>query len=216
MIDNKSPDVITLVPSNNLQPVSIQTVTDKPITSNSGYQMQPFNKHRNWNDGLCDCFSEPAICCCTFWCPFQPIAMLFERVVHLGSYWAIFCIIGSCYITYYITDIIGTAIMLAYPSLDGNNNGIFPNIILIINDILFWIVIIFIVTATCIVRKEIRSKYEIPEQCCGIGGTFSEDCCCSFWCTTCTICQILRHITGGKSKGAKGCSCTKDPEQGCC
>jgi hypothetical protein len=46
MINNKSPDVITLVQANNIQPAAVQTVTYLPLTSNSDYKMQPFNEHQ--------------------------------------------------------------------------------------------------------------------------------------------------------------------------
>lgn len=214
MIDNKSPDVITIVPSNNLQPVDVQIVTDKLITSNSGYQMQPFNEHRNWIGGLCDCSSEPAICCCTFWCPFQPIAMLYERVMRRGSFWILFSILGFFWLSYIILDIIGYLVIWSNPGSESHQDA--SGILWLISDVeylIFWVCAFVI---TCTIRKEVRSKYEIPEQCCRNGGTLSEDCCCSFWCTPCAICQIWRHVTGGKSKGAKGCSYTKDPELGCC
>ena len=212
MIASKSTDVITLDQPNHVQPSSVQTVTYLPLISNSDYKMQPFIEHRNWSNGLCDCFSELSFCCCTFWCPFQPIALLYERVVSRGSYWTTFYSLGFCYIIYYLIEIIGTTIFLAYPSLSDSDNGFLLNIALIINDPLSWIGFTLAFFMTCIVRKEIRSMYEIPEQTC-IG---SEDCCCAFWCTGCTICQIWKHVTGGAKNGAKGCNCTKDPEQGCC
>ena len=219
MIDNNTPDVITLVPSNNSQPIAVQTVTYKLITSNSNYQMQPFNEHRNWIDGLCDCCSEPAICCCVFWCPFQPIAMLYERVMRRDSFWILFSTLGFCWLSYIILDIIAYLVIFSNPGNENHQDA--SRTLWLMSDVgylIFW-ACAFGITLT--IRKEVRSKYEIPERCCQtrarrIGGTFSEDCCCSFWCTTCTICQIWRHITGGKSKGAKGCSCAKDPEQGCC
>ena len=39
------------------------------------------------------------------------------------------------------------------------------------------------------VRQRIRKRDGIPEmQCAGC-----EDCCCSFWCQYCTLCQMARH-----------------------
>jgi Cys-rich protein (TIGR01571 family) len=49
--------------------------------------------------------------------------------------------------------------------------------------------LIFILIVTMRARGFIRRKYNIPEQSC----PGCEDCCCSFWCNSCTICQMLRH-----------------------
>ena len=123
MINNKSPDVITLVHANNIIPVPVQTYSDIPLTSNSDYQMQPFNEHRSWNDGLCDCSSEPAICCCTFWCPFQPIAMLYERVMRRGSFWILFSTLGFCWLWYIILDIIGYLVIWSNPGSENHQDA---------------------------------------------------------------------------------------------
>ena len=219
MIDTKSPDVITLVHANNIQPEPVQTDSGIPLISNSDYKMQPFNVQRKWKDGVCDCFSEPAICCCTFWCPFQPIAMLYERVIRRSSFWILFITLGFCWLSYNILDIIAYLVIFSNPGSEKHQDA--SGILWLMSDVGYFIFWACAFGITWTIRKEVRRKYEIPEQCCQarprrIGCTFSEDCCCSFWCTTCTICQIWRHITGGTSKGAKGCSCTKDPEQGCC
>ena len=38
-------------------------------------------------------------------------------------------------------------------------------------------------------RREIRTKQ-------GIKGTDGEDCCLSFWCNSCSVCQILNNVKG--------------------
>ena len=41
-------------------------------------------------------------------------------------------------------------------------------------------------------RRAVREKYQIPEgadSCCG----HAEDCCCSYWCTPCVVCQLMVH-----------------------
>ena len=218
MVDNVS--IIKTEPTNFIQTtIDIHTGKDTPLTSNSNYQMQPFKESRNWDNGLCDCFSELPICCCTFWCPFQPLAMLYERVIRRGFFWILFITLGFCWFSYIILDIIGYLVMLSNPGSENHQDA--SSTLWLMSDVgylIFWGCAFGI---TWIIRKEVRRKYEIPEQCCRArprfyGGAFSEDCCCSFWCTPCIICQIWRHVTGGATTGAKGCSCSKDIEQGCC
>jgi Cys-rich protein (TIGR01571 family) len=60
--------------------------------------------------------------------------------------------------------------------------------------------LIFIVIVTMRARGFIRRKYSVPESCC----PGCEDCCCSFWCNPCTICQMLRH-TADYNKYKSGC-----------
>ena len=42
---------------------------------------------------------------------------------------------------------------------------------------------IYILVAVCRTRYAMRKKYSIPPRCCG----GCEDCCCSFWCSCCTV-----------------------------
>ena len=56
---------------------------------------------------------------------------------------------------------------------------------------LLWVV--FLLMVTCKTRAHIRHKYNIPEENCCCQGC--GDCCCSFWCNSCTICQMARHTS---------------------
>ena len=214
------PVIPTLVQGHYIeQPITNQTVTGTPVISKSEYPMQPFNEQRKWKDGLCDCFSELSICCCTFWCPFQPIAMLYELLMRRGSFWILFSTLGFFWLSYIILDVIGYLVMWSNPGSENHQEA--SGTLWLMSEVGYWIFWACAFGITWTIRNEVRRKYEIPEQCCReqthrIGGTFSEDCCCSFWCTPCTICQIWRHVTGGTPAGAMGCSCVKDPEQGCC
>ncbi|CAB9506808.1 expressed unknown protein [Seminavis robusta] len=60
--------------------------------------------------------------------------------------------------------------------------------------------------AICRTRAAIRRKYEIKPECCGE----AEDCCCTFWCSCCTVQQMARH-TNDYSTYDVGC-CSGD----CC
>lgn len=56
-------------------------------------------------------------------------------------------------------------------------------------------------------RAYIREKYSIPARCCGE----CEDCCCSFWCTCCTIGQMARHTADYETYAAICCNDTGLP-----
>ena len=220
-VNEVSQPVIPTVGQDNFieQPLTSQNIIVAPMISKSEYPLQPFNEQRKWKDGVCDCFSECSNCCCTFWCPFQPIAMLYERVMQRGTYWILFNTLGFFWLLYIALDIIGYLVMLSNPGNEKHQDA--SGTLWLMSDVgyfIFWACSFGIIWT---IRKEVRRKYEISEQCCQsrpskIGGIFSEDCCCSFWCTSCIICQIWRHVTGGTATGAIGCGCTKDPEQGCC
>ena len=56
----------------------------------------------------------------------------------------------------------------------------------------------------CIVmdlRRKIREKNGIPETCC----EGCEDCCCSWWCWPCVVCQMARHEFTGPDKTYQCC-----------
>jgi Cys-rich protein (TIGR01571 family) len=61
---------------------------------------------------------------------------------------------------------------------------------------------LYAVAVTMRVRARVRKKYGIPEQHC-IG---CEDCCCSFWCMRCIMCQISRHTADYRKYRAGCCS----------
>ena len=62
----------------------------------------------------------------------------------------------------------------------------------VVETIVGWIeilILMFLLFVTIRARQYIRNKYNIPEHTC----KGCEDCCCSFWCAPCTICQMGRH-----------------------
>jgi Cys-rich protein (TIGR01571 family) len=65
--------------------------------------------------------------------------------------------------------------------------------------------VFFLIVAT-LTRACIRRKYNIPESCCGP----CDDFCCSFWCGTCSVCQMARHTADYANYPAACCS-----ETGC-
>jgi len=56
----------------------------------------------------------------------------------------------------------------------------------------------------CQLRQKVRAKYNIPTQCCG----GCEDCCCAYWCSPCTVCQLARHTADYNRYPAQCCTAT--------
>lgn len=63
---------------------------------------------------------------------------------------------------------------------------------------------VFVLIVVFRTRLYVRHRYGIPEASCN----GCEDCCCAFWCTPCTVCQMLRH-TADYNTYPGGC-CTED------
>lgn len=57
---------------------------------------------------------------------------------------------------------------------------------------------------TCRTRAQLRQRYGIPTQACGE----CEDCCCAYWCLTCTLCQMARHTADYDKYAADCCTAT--------
>jgi Cys-rich protein (TIGR01571 family) len=71
-------------------------------------------------------------------------------------------------------------------------------------EFIFWL---YILLATCRVRRNVREQYEIPEDVCA----GCEDCCCAFWCQCCTTMQMMRHTADYDNYPAVCCTETGLP-----
>lgn len=90
---------------------------------------------------------------------------------------------------------------------DYSNTCMIWTIIWIVAFVLFWIIVgvtegwgvflytivaIFAIVALTQVRYFMRRKWSIPADCCQ-GNRALSDCCCVWWCTCCSIIQMMRH-----------------------
>lgn len=160
-----------------------------------------------WKDGLCDCFSV-GLCHPSIWCSFffSKIAMAQVMVRmqltwlgepgHLVSTQNTFKVVVILWISYIVYS---TSLEIA--SLDYTPETLPPLLILlkVVGSCCFTIWTIY---SLCRTRQNVRAQYSIPEQHC-IG---CEDCCCSFWCTCCTLAQMQRHT--GEYETYPGVCCT--------
>jgi Cys-rich protein (TIGR01571 family) len=95
---------------------------------------------------------------------------------------------------------------LNYEVEHGEPNVTGAFMVLLLNLVVMAFSILFLVI-TCNTRRHIREKYQIPEQQCH----GCEDCCCTYWCTCCTISQMARHTGDYANHGSRWCSETGLP-----
>lgn len=92
----------------------------------------------------------------------------------------IICVMVFSYIVY------STALEIASWPYDMNTVPTFIPIARAVGSFMFSVWGLY---ALCKTRENIRARYSIPEQQC----KGCEDCCCSFFCTCCTVAQMARH-----------------------
>jgi len=174
-----------------------------------------------WSSEVYDCTDDCCICCASMWFPCIPIAQLAQRF----------------YPTKYKCKVIATVLFLLsiagftfqevgqvmfqstlleeVANCQGDTTCLYDIDIPLptlysFNAIAMLLSLVSFITVVCIlrgVRAKIRRAHSIPPGCCGE----NENCCCAFWCASCTTCQILRHVithaTNGNGKASyKLCS----------
>jgi Cys-rich protein (TIGR01571 family) len=177
-----------------------------------------------WRDDLCDCL-KLGVChaqCWLAWCC-PPIALgqvqtrmkydwsgapLNGRVTWMSAFK--FMLIS--FIVYYVIDT--TLSFMIFPYTTGEFNeetGTYTvpdsipswvNVVDAIHNGLSLLYSIFLLVVLVRTRSNIRARYQIPEQSCH----GCEDCCCSFWCSPCTICQMARHTADYATYGPSCCT----------
>jgi Cys-rich protein (TIGR01571 family) len=76
------------------------------------------------------------------------------------------------------------------------------NIFMLAFNLINIVISLFYLVLLCRTRRHIREKYQIPEQQCH----GCEDCCCSYWCSCCTLAQMARHTGDYAAHGSRWCS----------
>jgi Cys-rich protein (TIGR01571 family) len=189
-------------------------------TAALGTHNVPFGR---WRDGLCDCcalgFCHP-VCCLTCWC--YPCAL--GQVLHRmklnccanptadGHYSAtsafkfFFGIVMGVCMVLFIVWVIVTYISVTTTTATYDFSTRRYHVNTSGGDKFYGIggLIIFSLALLCFfvtmrLRTYVREWFNIP-------GSRCEDCCCSFWCMQCTICQLARHTADFKTHLAGCCT----------
>ncbi|EQC37827.1 hypothetical protein SDRG_04851 [Saprolegnia diclina VS20] len=126
-----------------------------------------------WKAGICGCFTDVIPnCCMAYWCPCVSLAQIVHRI-GLGSYMTGLFVFGLVsvagqYVTYtnqgYVFDT-----QYSYWAAVSSSAGLACGI------------------CVMIVRNIVRSKLQIPGNCC-------VDCLCGFFCNCCAIAQMATQV----------------------
>ena len=164
-----------------------------------------------WSSGLCACCGDRATAldpdcglCCTICCLAPiPTGQLYERSVLKGliSRWGGRPPISGMVITMTLALLYVAFLICDMSAAMSPSAAALAPVFMTIYGVLALLVL-------CNVRKSIRKRDNIPPGC---GGEACNDCCCSFWCWECTMCQIWRHEGVVFSKNYSLCSATGEP-----
>jgi len=169
-----------------------------------------------WNDGLCSCFSAGICHPLLLNGIFLPCIALGQIMTRTGLDWrarpanklvsSLSCTNLAVFLFFWIAINCSAAFMFMVRWQRGQDLGadIYGPIVAL--NLLFLFHLQKLVKNT---REAIRDKYQIPEtQCIGC-----EDCLCSTFCMSCTICQMGRHTADFDTYNGTCCTRTGLPEQ---
>ncbi|GKZ00612.1 hypothetical protein MPSEU_001013400 [Mayamaea pseudoterrestris] len=174
--------------------------------------IDPLYSHRiptgRWRHGICDCLrygcGNPM---CWVACCWRPIA-LGQVMTRMGlnacgtptsrdAYWTAFKVLALVFLGTVFVDQVITRSTSAYYLTQTDEYGNpdyskIPASVILAWGIqggmrtVYFFYMLFLMIRT---RAHIRHKYQIPETSC----RGCEDCCCSFWCSCCTVLQMAHH-----------------------
>jgi Cys-rich protein (TIGR01571 family) len=177
-----------------------------------------------WRDGICDCCTFGcchAHCCLACWCRPCALGQVMSRMKLNPCAWTQSSAGMSAFKTLFILAVafwvVSSALGIAVESGTDRTtttdpytgkrtvNSTYESWVLGVNTArwIVWIVyfVFFLIVAT-LTRAYIRRKYSIPTGCCGP----CDDFCCSFWCGTCSVCQMARHTADYANYPASCCT----------
>jgi Cys-rich protein (TIGR01571 family) len=171
-------------------------VVSEPVSS--GPHNIPYGR---WRDGLCNCCAfgvfHPLLCLNIF-CPICGLGQVLTRL-------KMDCF-GSPRKSIEAASISTCMIMFSIAALYWIIQSIVRQSVVTLCQAF---VALYTAAVTMRLRAYVRERYGIPEQRC-VG---CEDCCLSFWCLWCTVCQISRH-TADFHKYPAGCCTTNGLRKG--
>lgn len=180
-----------------------------------------------WRDGLFDCLSL-GICHSQCWLTFccRPIALgqvmtrmkLDWSATPLNGRQAVLSAFKVMVLTFVVYMAIDTTFdVVLFPYFTGEYDEATGEFVIpqniptwatsldMIQQFFSLIYAIFILVILMRTRAHIREKYQIPEENC----QGCEDCCCSIFCSACTICQMARHTADYSQQGYSASCCSE-------
>lgn len=192
--------------------------------------MIPFG---SWRDGIWDCFRVGLChvqCCLAFWCAPIALGQVLTRLKlnviaspqqqQSNTVVNAFVLMIILVVVYAVVDWMLVLVMVPYLSEieEGEETGqiytanepYLPPWVLTLSSVRrIWefLYSVFILVVLCRTRQHVRQRYSIPTTTCGSSSVL-EDCCCSFWCGPCLVCQMARHTADYQREQAMCCTAT--------
>ena len=207
---------LTPEPSRSATPVATdKPVMGQPVPVEAVAAVVPptaVPQEGEWKDGCCNCGNDCCTCCAEIWC--TPIAIA-QLVTHTKSN----CFGCGCVgLAFFLWFLIVVFTLVDAVASSAQEISVLPNcsetlgtpwsflcntaIGLTIGQAASGLTAVYsLVTLVllCRARSRLRQSEQIPAKCCGGAHccceAACEDCCCLFWCSPCSICQMLRHVT---------------------
>jgi Cys-rich protein (TIGR01571 family) len=197
-------------------------VIDRDGSPSDYLQTNPHNVPTgHWRDALFDCFRHGCchqLFCLGLWCAPCALGQIMTRSKldvfankqmdpdKTSRFWTPFKILVALTTVYWTIRFIVGGILEEKEDEDGSRDDD-PAWVegLALFEFLFFMTFIIVVTVITVkTRRFLRRKHEISNECCGE----MEDCCTSFWCLPCTVCQMGRHTADYERYPATCCTDT--------
>ena len=165
--------------------------TEKPIMSRRTKATAP----GSWLTGLCDCCSDPTLCCTVCLCECNAAGQMFQRTTGYGCL-GVSVLLWSLFLISQVLGQTSNALAQAYSREEDNEDLMVSySVVAGLSGMAALATSIAGTFFVCVSRRRIRQRDRIPEGCCG----GCEDCCVAYWCGCCSLIQMLRQesITGG-------------------
>jgi len=151
---------------------------------------------REWRDGICACCND----CCSCWAvicfPNIVMSQLVDRLLCKG--WCIAAYVTLSFFSMLVYVLLPVLFLYQhrYSECDSYYGCFYqPLPVRMTLPVVGYILLSASLTALLMkIRRLIRTRDGIQDACGSCG-----DICCSFWCSSCTLCQMMRHATSGSS-----------------
>ena len=161
---------------------------------------------QTWSSGICDCAEDPLLCCTVCVCSCNATGQVYQRLTGRANACILISLFG--WFVFFFTTIASQISNAMYRTaverectwwyctdvIDWDQIGV-ASIVGGVGAMVGFAGTIVTTYAICVARARIRDRDRIPFLHCGQW----EDCCLSYWCSLCSLVQIIRHerIDGG-------------------
>jgi Cys-rich protein (TIGR01571 family) len=160
-----------------------------------------------WRDGICDCFTYGAFhaqcwlsCCCSLIALGQLMTRLNLNAIGKPASSRLRGYTSPFYVMTFLVAIYWLCFVVPYYAKLIQNPSSKPSPWY---NVLMFSFFVYFVTAHTRTRNLVRRKFKIGKS----FGCFG-DCCCAFWCSACSVCQMASHTADYRNRHKARC-CTE-------